>query len=319
MLKTKSIESVIQVGDPVAHRGAVVAPLFPRHAPRTPYLTLDEAIPLGFRVTEVDDAGSVPELLVTNPLDTAVLAYDGEELVGAKQDRIVNVTVLVPAESETRIPVSCVEQGRWHSQSAAMSSSEAAAHATLRRSKAERLSAAPMEAGIAQAEVWAEVSAKSARLGTDSPTSAHGDIFRARERDLAALRDAFPLQPGQCGAVLALGADVAVDYVSRPEAFARLYPKLLNGYLLDAIERLDDEAGTVDGFLERLAAAPATQRPSVALGEDVRLRGSGVVGSALELDGELIQLCGFTSEDRGPETRIMRPSGRRRPASDTSD
>ena len=62
---------------------------------------------------------NVPELRVVNPLDANVLLYDGEELLGAKQNRILNVTVLVPAASEKTVPVSCVEEGRWHARSAA--------------------------------------------------------------------------------------------------------------------------------------------------------------------------------------------------------
>jgi hypothetical protein len=49
-------------------------------------VTLEEALPLGFRITETDPAGSVPELLAFNPLETSVLLYDGEELLGAKQN-----------------------------------------------------------------------------------------------------------------------------------------------------------------------------------------------------------------------------------------
>src|SRR4051794_35805362 len=108
----------IQLGDLVEHRGIVIAPLFPESDPRAEYLTLEEALPLGFRVSEVNTEGSVPELLAFNPLDQAVLLYDGEELLGAKQNRILNVTVLTAPHSETRIPVSCVEQGRWHAASA---------------------------------------------------------------------------------------------------------------------------------------------------------------------------------------------------------
>jgi hypothetical protein len=59
-------------------------------------------------MTEVDAAGSVPELLAPNPLDQHVLLYDGEELLGAKQNRILNVTVLAAAKSEARMLVSCV-------------------------------------------------------------------------------------------------------------------------------------------------------------------------------------------------------------------
>src|SRR4051794_19780538 len=60
---TTAVDQTIQLGEPVEHRGVVIAPLFPRRSPVAEYLTLDEAIPLGLRVSEVDAAGSVPELL----------------------------------------------------------------------------------------------------------------------------------------------------------------------------------------------------------------------------------------------------------------
>ena len=45
------------------------------------------------------------KLLVENPLRQDVLLYDGEELVGAKQNRILNVSVLVASGSMLPIPV----------------------------------------------------------------------------------------------------------------------------------------------------------------------------------------------------------------------
>jgi hypothetical protein len=77
----KQMQIPIQLGEPVEHRGVIVAPLFPREQPRAEYLTLEEALALGFRVAEVDAAGSVPELAVVNPLESNVLFYDGEELL----------------------------------------------------------------------------------------------------------------------------------------------------------------------------------------------------------------------------------------------
>ena len=301
------IENTIQLGDPVEHRGITIAPLFPRTDPRADYVTLEEALPLGFRITEVDAAGSVPELLAFNPLDKAVLLYDGEELLGAKQNRILNVTVLAAPRSETRIPVSCVEQGRWHARSASFDLAPHAAYPDLRRRKAEQLSAEPLARGLAQSAVWEEVAAKASRHHVHSPTGAAADIYSKREATLATLRRAFPLVAGQSGALLALGGDqLCLDQLSRPEAFTRLYPKLLDGYLLDALEHLDGEPSNSDrlaAFLTSAAAAPVRRSHSAGLGDDLRFAGAGVVGSGLALDGELLQLSAFTTARRSATRR----------------
>src|SRR5438067_1681233 len=150
------IENLFQLGDPAEHRGIVIIPLFPRRDPVAAYLTLDEALPLGLRVRETSEAGSVPDLLVENPLDADVLLYDGEELVGAKQNRILSVSVLVGAQSTLTIPVSCVEQGRWQRRTEAFAAAPHAAHPRLRRRKAAALQAEPLARGVAQADVWEE-------------------------------------------------------------------------------------------------------------------------------------------------------------------
>jgi len=308
------IEATIQLGDPVEHRAIVIAPLFPRTDPRTDYLTLEDALPLGFRIEEIDEAGSVPELIAVNPLDTPVLLYDGEELLGAKQNRILNVTVLADAATRTPIPVSCVEQGRWHARSAAFTSASHTAYPELRRRKAEQLSAEPLARGRAQAAVWENVADKAGRHDVRSATGAAADIYRARSDALAALRPKFPAVPGQSGALLALpDGRLCLDYLSRPTAFAQLYGKLLDGYLLDGLESLDRDPtppARLDEFVTALAELPRRRSPSAGLGDDLRLAGAGVVGSGLIVEDELLQLSAFTTEQQEPRTRVARPSRR---------
>ncbi len=308
--------STFRLGDPVEHRGIVVTPLFPTGDAVADYITLDEALPRGLVITETTDAGSVPELAVVNPLDTSVLLYDGEELVGAKQNRILNVTVLVGAGAKLPIPVSCVEQGRWHSDSAIFDSAPHISHAHLRRRKAELLADQPLAHGIAQNEVWSEIGEKQHRMSVHSPTGANRDTFAAYGERLRELEEAFPLVAGQCGAVLAIGGDICLDTVSRPDAFSLLWPKLRAGYMLDALERLDQPAASperVTSFVDEIAKATIARGPSAGLGSDIRLCGSGMIGSGLELEEELLQLSAFTSNG-GVERafgRIAQPSRRR--------
>lgn len=141
------------------------------------------------------------------------------------------------------------------------------------------------------------------------PDRCPGGCLRRARRRLGSLRNTFPFQPGQSGALLSLDGRVCLDYVSQPQAFARLYPKLLEGYLLDAMESLDGKAaGDPEAFLTAIAEAPRSRGDSTGLGEDVRLRGESIVGSGLELDGELLQLCAFSSERTSNADRTPKPS-----------
>lgn len=287
----------VQLGEAVRYRGIGIAPLFPHTAPRADYVTLADALPLGLRIEELDATGSVPELRLVNPTGLRVLLHDGEELVGGKQNRILDVTVLVEAGATLTIPVSCVERGRWSRRAAGVSLAPHASHPELRRRKAERLSADRARRGAAQAAVWAAVAEKSERLGVLSRTGAQSDAYAARGGDIAALAARFPLQPGQCGMVLALaGRPVCLDLVSRPDAFARLHPRILAGHLMDAIEHLDRPDASpaeIAAFVGRATTGAWLAGPAVGLGEDLRLTDDDLLGSGLALDGEVLQLSAY--------------------------
>ena len=91
------------------------------------------------RVTEVSEAGSVPFLQVANGADRPLLLLDGQELIGAKQNRILDTTVLVAAHTEVTIPVSCVEQGRWGYRGRQFRPGDASLYASLRARKASHV------------------------------------------------------------------------------------------------------------------------------------------------------------------------------------
>src|SRR5271165_4089165 len=104
----------IRIGKPCSFKSLTVFPLFGQSNGHVDYLLSDEALQNGVvKVEEVSEGGSVPDLLVENKGDLRVLFIEGEELVGAKQNRILNTSVLIAARSKVKIPVSCVERGRW--------------------------------------------------------------------------------------------------------------------------------------------------------------------------------------------------------------
>jgi hypothetical protein len=96
------------------HRNMTLFLLLASDTAEPDYLILEEALGQGVvEITEVSQGGSVPELKLINRSTRKLLIVDGEELVGAKQNRIVDATFLIAGRTEITIPVSCVEQGRW--------------------------------------------------------------------------------------------------------------------------------------------------------------------------------------------------------------
>ena len=299
----------------------VVGPLavFPLFGPSAalPFVSFAEASALGAALHEVDGQASVNDLLAINPLDVPVFFYEGEEVRGAQQDRTLDVSVLVPAHSRTRVPVSCVEHGRWDGSRHAEPfwPAPASAYPSLRRLKNE---AAHLSGRASQDEVWDEVADKSDRLGAVGDTGALRDAFAARRDELDASARAVTRRDGQLGAVACVAGKVAVlDWVGRADVFAALHGPLVEGYALDAIEHVTDERppappsiADVDAFIASVLGAPRRRRPAVGLGEDVRFASRAASGAALEVDGALVALTAFPGEQA--KAQMSRPSRRSR-------
>jgi hypothetical protein len=226
---------------------------------------------------------------VTNPLASAVLLYGGEEIAGAKQDRIFDRPVLVPARASVLVPVLCVERGRWSYSSRRFKSAPHTAYPTLRRAGRT----------LGQAGVWRDVHAKSRRLGVDSKSGAARAMYKTSHRKLEGYLAALPRQTGQCGSIVGIsGKVVCLDFISRSDVHARAYAELLRGYALDAIESPAQEALPDEAAEETLAEVAMAQREPVQTGgrgELRRLDSNRVIGWELQLGQELIALTVFAA------------------------
>src|SRR4030042_3338480 len=81
---------------PQQHKNMAVFPLLTPLDGGPDYTTLKDALEKALlNVTEVSSGGSVPELKVLNTAELSVLLLAGEELVGAKQNRVLNTTIMI--------------------------------------------------------------------------------------------------------------------------------------------------------------------------------------------------------------------------------
>jgi hypothetical protein len=230
----------IRFGEPQTHRNMAVVPLFATNGEGPDYLTLSEAMEQRLLVVkEISEGGSVPDLKVKNKADKPVLLLDGEELAGAKQNRVLNTSILVDAKSTIVVPVSCTEQGRWSYLSPEFRDSGTVMAASLRNVKSASVSMSLRgreKARSDQGEVWSEIDNLAMKAEMRSPTSAMRDIFEGRKKDLKGYENAFGLVDGQNGLLVVIGdRAIGFDVMSKPAAFARLHQKLTASYAMDAM------------------------------------------------------------------------------------
>ena len=269
------------------------------------YIPLEEALEAGVaRVTEVSESGTVPELHFTNDGERPVLLVDGAALIGAKQNRVLNLSILAPGQKTIVIPVSCSESGRWHRRSAAFSTADHLMYASGKARKMAQVSSALKASRGSvrrsdQAAVWGDIEAKMFRLSTKSPSSEMNEMYRKYEERLRVISEAFVAEDGQVGLLLGLNGDpVGVEVFDRPQALRTYLPKILRSYGLEALELTPDQNKTLsrqaaEGFVSQVAEAETKSYDAVGLGKDLRLEGRTVAGGALVVDGGVVHLTAF--------------------------
>jgi hypothetical protein len=324
LLEGAALVEALKLGERQTHGPLAVFPLRLRADDDGPgYVTLREAIAGGQAVVgEVSEGGSVPELSLVNKGDARVLVLDGEELRGAKQNRVLNTSILVGGHSSLVVPVSCTEQGRWSYASPRFEGGEVVADRQVRFAMKDSVNAS-LASGAGhrsdQGRVWHEVGELHTRHRTASPTAAMRDAYQSRKRDLDAVLAAFPLQDGQQGMLVLHGARVVgLDLVSRAPQYAELHDKLLRSYAFEALVRAGEpgDREVAGAFLERVADLVGRRYKSPGLGWDVRYEGGGVLGSALTYQGHAVHTAFFDvggvrgSLDPGDDAR---EPGRSRP------
>ena len=299
--------SHLTLGEGLTHERMVLYPIFSangaRSQPPLNYRILEQAIADSTVTVTEKPSASVPELLIHNQSPLLILILDGEEIVGGRQNRVVNTSFLVGAQTEMVLPVTCVEHGRWHDTSATFSSGETAYH-KLRAAKHYQVTESLRSSGrptANQSEVWEEVAERTITSGSRSTTGAMHEIYRTRSHDLGAYQAAFPYAAGAVGMLVALhGRVVGADLFDQPPTAQTLWPKLLRSYALDALEEGTGERVSQEQAMQFLKYAQGARYevfPSVALGEEVRLEGDGVFGGGLVYQETPVHISLFRAQD----------------------
>jgi hypothetical protein len=319
----------LEIGERCHFRNLTLFPLLRRTALAEPdYVLLEDAILHDTaRITELNAGGSVPELRFENGCERPVLLLDGEELIGAKQNRVLNLTILAPAKHTLVIPVSCVEAGRWHMETPEFKLATHLMYSRARAARTAHVTQSMRTSGACrsdQSALWDELALKAVRVDAQSPTRAMSAMYERHALSVEEYARAFGWQERQAGVAFAIcGQLLGLDLLDHCATARRLFPKLVRSYAMDALDapqHRTDPAGEqqLAEFLAHLTSSPMFSQPAVGLGKDIRLGGSAVAGAALWAEDRYVHVCAFATNGNtvtpGFRTRMNRPSHRVREA-----
>jgi hypothetical protein len=273
----------LNLGGALTHGGLTVFPLLGRDC-AAEFISLDQALPQGLRIEEIP-GGEVNNLLVINPTKFFVLLLDGQEVLGARQNRIFDGSFLVAPGTESVVSVCCIERGRWEASREREAFRSASHFADPRVRAAQRETRSIRHDGTLRSDqrsVWKSIDGVMESTRTFSRTASLSEVqasFAEVEEDLSAR--IAPVE-GQLGVLVYLGGELlGVELLGRADVYRDVHEKLIRGFSLVAAERDGEGRGVTLARartdLERLLAQPVTLEPIPA--------GSHRVAS--EADGEL--------------------------------
>lgn len=204
----------------------------------------------GFTIEESTDGGTVPTLSASNQTPFDVLLIAGQLVRGGKQNRGINTDLFIRAGGVSRIPVTCVEQGRWSGGRGDRFRCGGIEPLAIRTEKFRDVSRSRRaDSGFVadQCKVWQSISdlgdALGARCAGDDLVASLDRIHSGWEAgpDEACLRGPAPDQA-------ATDAAEEIDRIERAIA-------LIEEWLRQEDARLHMAVETGDGALERLVRA----------------------------------------------------------------
>ena len=270
------------------------------------YLTLRRGISAGFvEVTECE-ISTVGTVLARNNANIPLVLIDGDEILGAKQNRIMNRSLIVPPQTTLHVSVSCTEQGRWHygrtrdefinrnleseygeneEQFENFEFSDEAADFSTRRAKSQDL----FENRSCQSTVWNSIANLERKTAFSSRTSALHDNFVNHRPKLNEYLRNFRLEYGQSGAIFIINGQIkGFELFANPSIYQDYHEKIFRSYIMEAITDYQSKytyvIDDVREFLRELSHSEFRRSDSKGIGRHLHFANNFGYGAAL-LDG----------------------------------
>ena len=255
-------------------------------------ITLEKGFDLGLVKVKECETSEVNTLIVKNRAVTPLILIDGEEVIGGDQNRIVNSTILIEAESEMKIPVSCTEKGRWEYKSE-FTDSDYIANYNTRRNK-EYAS----RGGVSfQSAVWSSIDTLEEEISFKSETTAMSESYENLRSKHEEIIENLPVVKGQTGVLIIVNGEIqGFELFLNSEIYRQFHKKILKSYLIDSkIENKTFAVNTDAAFdvIKNVFASNFEKRDSFGIEEAFEFDNDEGIGSMYSFKNQIIHLSYF--------------------------
>ena len=292
----------IELQESQKYKNVEVIPIKSDEFGKKDFLTLKKGYEMNLVEIKELEHSTVNTVSCKNDAVVPLLLIDSDEITGAMQNRIINDTLLVPAQSTLNIPVSCTEHGRWHYKGKGKEIKRfkpSLYHAS--HSVRNRKMRANYEDRNYQGEVWDSISDLEERAEFRSVTSSLNDNFEHSKEKQNEYLNNFEIADGQNGIIFIVNGEFkGLELFYNPSIYKEYHEKLCRSYIIEAIidknseeniERLD-----LMNILEDISRSEFKSSKSIGLGDNIKFANKDGSGSGLLYDDELIHLS-FLKED----------------------
>ena len=201
---THNISLDFDLGKVQNHENMAVVPVITNKNPKLDLLTLKKGLELDLVEVKELDESTVNTISVKNDAVTPLIIFNGEEIIGSKQNRIINNTMVLAPKSINHVEVSCTEQGRWEHITPTFKQSEYMANFKTRQKKEVTL----RKYDNCQSEVWNSISSLECDHSFSSPTKAMSESYDNLKANHDEFLNAFSIEKNQIGVVVILDGEI---------------------------------------------------------------------------------------------------------------
>ena len=281
----------LRMGNPFFEGNILFVPLHSNNTGDS-FNLLDDSIDAGTLL--IEDSNEVGSVLLSYNSRNPLFVMDGEEIIGARQNRIFNTSFTVENEDKLSVPVTCVEEGRW-SGGKNFSTGRICAHPAIRA-----ITSASITKNLStnhsfmsdQSSVWKEVRKTLMKTKTHSKTLSMHEAFESS-------RELFDVDfvPGNdvVGIIGYTGkGPLAIDIFYSPALFKKLSKKLIKSYLFGTIG-IRGRFPKIDGFFDKLRGNREWEKfNGIGDGVEYRTIGDKITGKVLVKENKTLHISFFS-------------------------